>query len=1710
MRNYYNSLGFRNLSKSKTQITNTAIPRPMSSLSSTKSLWMVMLMLLAFIAGNQKMLAQSSANYAFATSTSGSLNDMAGSTQLVAAGLDAAASPVTNIGFDFYFMGNRFSQFSVQEDGILQLGSVAAGTNAYTLTGGTITSPRLSAFNADNRTGLTSGKIHYKVTGVAPNRVLTVEFLNMQLFYTSSAAAGVSTWQMKLYEGGNIEYVYGTMSASSIASGDRAPSIGFYNGAAAGNFVAVSYATHTASTTTYAANPLVAATGTIAALDSATDGSRRVYTFTPPNASPSNPTALTFTAITGSSMTVNWVDSSTDETFFSITRALDAGFTTGVVKTSVLSTTTAGSTTAYTSIQTGLLPSTLYYYKIIAGTEGGEPLTGLLGSQITNPPGTFTSIATGNWNVASTWDAGSVPTSFDSAVIAAGHTVSVNATGLSINNLSVTGTLDYTATPTTFTVGGNLNVASGGLVNVFNATTGKTLSVAGNITNDGIIDVSVGATTAGNLTLAGTAIQTVSGTGNFGTNNAIRNLTFANTNTAAASNIVWQINDIKVVNNLSMTGARVNLGTNKMTFGYNAAGGTLTAPVGTGFTSGKFSRYWTAAATGTAITAGTDPTNATSRYPFLSASGLNRAMYITKTNATGAVAGELAVTYNDAVGLTAVNVVDGAYTVTDRYNGSWSVSNEGTAISSSSYTLVLFANSGLATLNGNARIISATGVVGTHQNGTTTPGVQRITVSQTDLLAGPLYVGIGAADLAFASMTSGSWNQATTWNKGVVPTCNDNIIISATHTVTSNSAGNVSKTVVINAGGTLVQASGDLTVGCTLKNNQLLNNGTLTVSGGALNINGNFNNASTASVFNQSGGTINIDGNDAGIVANSVVEATPLFNSASTNVNLSGGTLVFVDPPAGLSATSSLTVNFTNGTSAPAALASSPLHTTQFGDGISADAGGNANGFRLNMWASTAYMSFGKIIINGASGTNRNVTSVYQLAANGDVEITSGSTLSLTSALIVGGNLNVNAGGTYLNVVVGTSVPGISAAKVASSTSSNLALVAVTTGQSITNNGTIANLAALPTANVVYFSVLNSSAAGVTLNSPLSVSGTVALGASGIVNTTATNLLSLGTDTAAGLLTGGSATAYINGPFARSFATRASAATYDLTTLFPVGKAGEYLPVHLAPTTTAAGVKLQAEAFNTNTGTVTTLNILGKKRWEVQTLSGAANLTNVFVRETATPILATDVLAQAPSAAGLYTMTIPTTSAAGMLTSTTAIDAADFTGFLSYSHPCIVPVEPTGLATQSFCSAGTVANLAATIVTGNTLVWYDAATGGNLLSSTTALTTATPYYAAQIAEGGCESATRFMVTVTLTTPTTPNFAEIGTICSTSTAPVLGTTSPNGVTGTWSPATVSTTTGGTYVFTPITGTCASTQSLTVAVTTPTTPNFAEIGTICSTSTAPVLATTSPNGVTGTWSPATVSTTTGGTYVFTPTTGTCASTQSLTVAVTTSVTPNFAQIGTICSNSTAPILGTTSPNGITGTWSPSTVSTTTGGTYVFTPTTGTCASTQSLTVAVTTAPSQPTGAASQYGATLADLVVTPTTVTWYASAADASSGTGALSPTMATVDNATYYAVQVSGSCRSAALAVTIDFDLSSPSFGLKALKIYPNPVRNILTVSYSENITAYKLYNTLGQQLMTKNVNANDTQIDMSSLPAGSYLLEVSAGGKSRMVKLLKN
>ena len=170
-----------------------------------------------------------------------------------------------------------------------------------------------------------------------------------------------------------------------------------------------------------------------------------------------------------------------------------------------------------------------------------------------------------------------------------------------------------------------------------------------------------------------------------------------------------------------------------------------------------------------------------------------------------------------------------------------------------------------------------------------------------------------------------------------------------------------------------------------------------------------------------------------------------------------------------------------------------------------------------------------------------------------------------------------------------------------------------------------------------------------------------------------------------------------------------------------------------------------------------------------------------------------------------------------------------------------------------------------------------------------------------------------------------------------------------MTGSWSPAQISNTASGSYVFTPNPNQCSTNQTLNVTVTARVNPGFSAIPPFCEGTTAPTLATTSPNGVMGTWNPSQVDNKTSGTYVFTPNANECATTQSLTITVIAKKSPGFSSFS-ICSGSVPPTLNTTSPSGVNGTWNPAIVDNMTSGSYVFTPDANQCATDQTINVVV----------------------------------------------------------------------------------------------------------------------------------------------------------------
>lgn len=83
-------------------------------------------------------------------------------------------------------------------------------------------------------------------------------------------------------------------------------------------------------------------------------------------------------------------------------------------------------------------------------------------------------------------------------------------------------------------------------------------------------------------------------------------------------------------------------------------------------------------------------------------------------------------------------------------------------------------------------------------------------------------------------------------------------------------------------------------------------------------------------------------------------------------------------------------------------------------------------------------------------------------------------------------------------------------------------------------------------------------------------------------------------------------------------------------------------------------------------------------------------------------------------------------------------------------------------------------------------------------------------------------------------------------------------------------------------------------------------------------------------------------------------------------------------------------------------------------------------------------------------------------------------------------------------------------LGTEQFDLSNFSYYPNPVKDVLNISYMHNIKAVSVFNLLGQEVITKNIDNTLARIDMSALAKGTYLVKVSNADAVKTIKVIKD
>ncbi|MFL5728890.1 MAG: sugar-binding protein [Cytophagaceae bacterium] len=551
----------------------------------------------------------------------------------------------------------------------------------------------------------------------------------------------------------------------------------------------------------------------------------------------------------------------------------------------------------------------------------------------------------------------------------------------------------------------------------------------------------------------------------------------------------------------------------------------------------------------------------------------------------------------------------------------------------------------------------------------------------------------------------GAWNSTATWAGGVIPTGNDDVTIVAGATVTVPAAATCR---LLTVNGTLNMTGTGITLAIT--NNSTTTAGLTLGSGsnlliGATNIldftttqgTGITNNGGTIAstgTNGSNGGTIRIATCCGGAFNVSGSAVTTVYNFkflSNANFNISSG---------GLLVNGTLSVADNNFSSSGSALSpmygsASTLYINWNNQGISGGPGPLNNNLS-KLWAvstgtigsTQGYPNNVTLVNMGASTRGVNVPPNVNVgwAPTGSVGLN--GTLSLGDGTVTGfGSLDQVSSFSCGGVLVDNNSALVGPpAGAAFTDKGNFTLQGATTGL-FYNFGATINFAGSGTsgspqtisttgASVTFPTMTVSNGTYVQLLDDVNITNTLTLTA-GYVGTSATNSLSV-TNTATTAVTGGSSTAFVDGPLIWSMA--AGAGTY----VFPTGSGANYLPFTFNKPATSA-LTATVQAFGTGSGGVgdATVGVLSSTEyWSFNTSAALAAGSKISVSRP-TAIAPLVYLAESKTTAtGTYTNIAGTVGANG-ISNSNDIGTGSIFYFTMAEQPIVSTLAATSITTTS-------------------------------------------------------------------------------------------------------------------------------------------------------------------------------------------------------------------------------------------------------------------------------------------------------------------------------------------------------------------------------------------------------------------------------------------
>lgn len=369
----------------------------------------------------------------------------------------------------------------------------------------------------------------------------------------------------------------------------------------------------------------------------------------------------------------------------------------------------SGASTSATYVTPALTQTT--WYKVSVKSASG-PCTSISAAvkMTVLTSGGWMGTTSNDWGTAGNWCSNTVPGSSTDVVITNSASVpnlpTVNAgTAATCRNL----TIDNTFPASSLTIA---------------ASTTASLSIYGNLVNNGKFTDSSTASTAG-VILAGSTVQNIGGT----TANVFNNLA-ANNTSGASPGIIVNTNNLTVNSNLTLTSGIFNLGGYTISLGTSAASpGTLAYSTGSWFYGGNIQRWFPVSAIAVGSNASLFPLGSVSDYRpiYFGSSGLSSS------------GGTLKVSHTSVSGSSAVSFTDAGSPILVRTNSYWTVTTANGISSTGTPFSIRTESTGMGLvwstidLRLTLAAAAASGSFGVNAGTATNPQVNRTTLSVGNL-----------------------------------------------------------------------------------------------------------------------------------------------------------------------------------------------------------------------------------------------------------------------------------------------------------------------------------------------------------------------------------------------------------------------------------------------------------------------------------------------------------------------------------------------------------------------------------------------------------------------------------------------------------------------------------------------------------------------------------------------------------------------------------------------------------------------------------------------------------------------------------------------------------------------------------------------------------------------------------------------------------------